>query len=365
MKYIIIKNRKLARVGKLILKNNIINTPVFMPVGTKGSVKALSVQDLYDLNIKIILANTLHLIFKPGKEILLKHNGLNKFMMWKNSILTDSGGFQIYSLKNKIIKKDGIIFTSIYNGKKIFLTPKSCIKMQEIIKSDIMMVLDVCTNYKDSFKKTYKLLKQSIIWAKLCKSYHNKKSALFGIIQGGIYPELRIISLNELVKIKFDGYAIGSLSVGEPKIDLLNILNSLSKHIPKFKPRYLMGVGIPQDIVEGVLRGIDLFDCVIPTRNARNGYLYTSKGVVRLRNSINKYNMYPLDTVCQCYTCKNFTISYLYHLDKSKEILIYKLNSIHNINFYTKLMSDLKYAIINNKIKLFLYNFYKKYKKIT
>ncbi|HFL8824174.1 MAG TPA: tRNA guanosine(34) transglycosylase Tgt [Candidatus Azoamicus sp. OHIO1] len=364
MKFKIIKENKIARAGKLIINNNIINTPVFMPVATKGVLKTLSSNDLYDMNYKIILSNTLHLMIRPGEKILKKYNGIHNYMNWHRAVLTDSGGFQLYSLKNRTIKKNSITFKSTNNGKNIVLTPLICVKTQEIINSDIIMVLDECTKYPISISEAYKSMKQSLDWAKIFKKNHTTNSALFGIIQGSIYPELRNMSLCELKKINFDGYAIGGLSVGESKTELINILDYLTNKLPKNKPRYLMGVGSPQDLVESVLRGIDMFDCVIPTRNARNGHLYTSHGIIKIKNNKNKYITKKLDDDCSCYTCKNYTVSYLYNLYKSKETLAHRLNTIHNLKFYKKLMEDIRNSIINDKIEQFLYNFYKSYKRI-
>lgn len=358
MKYIIIKKEKKARLGKIIIKNKIIHTPVFMPVATIGTVKTLSPEELENIGFKIILSNTLHLMFTPGEEIIKINDGLHKFMNWNNIILTDSGGFQAYSLKNKIIKKNGIEFKSTFDGKKIFLTPSNCIKMQKTIKSDINMVLDECINSKNNIKKIYESTKLSISWAKDCETQHDKtSSSLFGIIQGGIFPEIRKLSLKENRNINFDGFAIGGLSVGESKNDLSKILQCLN--LPKNKPRYLMGVGYPKDILEGVSNGIDMFDCVIPTRNARNGYLFTSNKIIRIKNSYNKYILKPLDKNCNCYTCKNYKVSYLHHLYKTNELLSYRLNTIHNLYYYNNLMINIRKNILRNNFEKFKQNFYK------
>ncbi len=362
MKFTLIKENKKARLGKINIKNKIIHTPVFMPVATIGSVKSLSTDEIKNLGFKIILSNTLHLIFNPGEDVIKINNGLHNFMNWNNIILTDSGGFQTYSLKNKKIKKNGINFKSTLNGKKFFLTPEKCMEMQKIIGSDINMVLDECINEKNNIKKVYNSVKLSAKWANMCKKAHkNNTSAIFGIIQGGIFPELRKLSIKELKNIEFDGYAIGGLSIGEPKNELLKILKCIN--LPKNKPRYLMGVGYPKDILEAVDQGIDMFDCVIPTRNARNGYLFTSEKIIRLKNSCNKYILKPIDKNCECYTCKNYKISYLYHLYKSKELLSYRLNTIHNLYYYNKFMYNIKKSIILNKFKEFKDNYNKKFKE--
>ncbi len=361
MKYILIKEEKKARLGKIIIKNRIIHTPVFMPVATIGTIKGISTEELNAIGFKIILSNTLHLMFTPGEKVIELNEGLHKFMNWNNIILTDSGGFQAYSLKNKKIKKDGIEFKSTFDGKKVFLTPENCIKMQKTIKSNINMVLDECIDNKNNIKKIYDSVKLSINWAKKCKKIHdNKSSALFGIIQGGIFPEIRKLSLKENNNINFDGFAIGGLSVGETKNDLSKILKCLN--LPKNKPRYLMGVGYPEDILEGVANGIDMFDCVIPTRNARNGYLFTSEKIVRLKNSYNKYILKPLDKNCNCYTCKNYKIAYLHHLYKTNELLSYRLNTIHNLYYYNNLMLNIKKNILRNNFEKFKNDFYKQHK---
>lgn len=363
MIFTLIKEHNAARAGKLIIDNTIINTPVFMPVATKGNIKTLSSMDMYDLNYKLILSNTLHLMINSNKEILKKYNGIKNYINWNRAILTDSGGFQTHSIKNTITKENGVIFKSIKNGKNVILTPKISIKFQEKIKSNIIMVLDECTNYPSNINTSYISMKKSLNWTRISKNNHTNDSLIFGIVQGSIYPELRNLSLTELQNIKFDGYAIGGLSVGEPKKDLFNILEYMSNKLPKNKPRYLMGVGSPEDIIDAVTRGIDMFDCVFPTRNARNGYLYTSNGIIKIKNKTNKSNQNKLDENCSCITCKNYTISYLNNLYKSKEMVAYRLNTIHNLEFYKNLMENIRKSIISNKLEEFLYKFKTKYTK--
>jgi len=310
--------------------------------------------------VEIILGNTFHLALHPGVEIIKAHGGLHKFSHWDKPILTDSGGFQVYSLTGmRQITEAGVHFRSPVDGAKIFLGPKESIQIQHDLGSDIVMIFDECTPYPVDKNKARQSMELSLRWARQSKEAHDENpAALFGIVQGGMYPELRCESLNTLVSLGFDGYAIGGLSVGEPKDEMLRILDKLTLHMPKDSPRYLMGVGKPQDIVEAVMRGIDMFDCVIPTRNARNGHLFVSSGVIKIRNAKYKHDTYALDPGCGCYTCKNYSKAYLHHLQKNHEILGARLNTIHNLYYYQKLMSDMQAAVENNNFDKFYQDFY-------
>ncbi len=360
MKFNVISNSGLARAGLLKLNNINIKTPVFMPVATYGYLKSFDISQLYNMGIKIILSNIFHLINHPGLDIISLHNGIHNFMNWNGLILTDSGGFQMFSLKRFIKPTNHGIYFRSFNNKKIFISPEISVFNQEKIGSNIIMSFDECLNFTSEYQAK-KSLDLSLRWAEQSKKAHSKKSILFGIIQGGNYINLRKKSLYELKKINFDGYAIGGLSVGESKKNMLNVLDNIVYKMPTDKPRYLMGVGKPEDIIESVLRGVDMFDCVIPTRNARNGYFYTFHGVVKIKNSINKYNISSIDKNCKCYCCRNFTLSYLYHLYNMKDSFGFYLGTLHNIYFYNDLMTKLRLSIINNKIDFFVNNFYQYY----
>jgi len=354
-----------ARRGQLHFPSgHIVNTPAFMPVGTYGAVKGITPEELEDLGSEIILGNTFHLMLRPGLEIIKKHGGLHKFNHWQRPILTDSGGFQVFSLTElRKLTEEGVRFRSPVDGREVFLNPEISMEVQRVLNSDIIMVFDECLPYMLDFPVVKKSMELSLRWAKRSKIAHEgNESALFGIVQGGIYPELRSYSLEGLVEIGFDGYAIGGLAVGEPKQDMFDILNYLSAELPQDKPRYLMGVGTPEDLIEGVKCGVDMFDCAMPSRNARNGYLFTSHGVLRLRNSRYKDDPNPLDSNCICYTCRNYTRAYLHHLDKCGEMLGARLNTLHNLYFYQKLMSDLRLAIEQGTLVQFEANFYNLYK---
>lgn len=350
-----------ARFGNIVFNNITLKTPVFMPVGTYGVIKSIDFFEMNLLGFDIILSNTFHIMLRPGINIINSNDGLYNFINWKKCILTDSGGYQIFSLNKNILKKDSVKFKSTIDGKFILMTPEKCINLQHYFKSDIIMCLDDCTKYPISYKSNLKSVNLSLYWAKRCKMFNNEKNNLFCIIQGGTYNHYRFYSLQNLLNMDFSGYAIGGLSVGEPKKNMFKILNYILKYIPKFKPRYLMGVGTPLDIIDGVLNGVDMFDCVIPTRNARNGYLFTSNGILRLKNFINKRKNVKLDNNCICYTCRNFSISYLYFLNKNNEILGIKLNTIHNLYFYNNLMKNIQDSIINNTLNDFVILFYKRY----
>ncbi len=358
-------SRSKARRGKLKLHHCEIDTPVFMPVGTQASVKSLSPHELYDIGFKIILSNTYHLYLRPGSEVIKSQDGLHKFMNWKNNILTDSGGFQVFSLSDlRKLNNDGVQFTSHIDGSKHFLTPEKAVELQEIYGSDIAMVLDECIKYPCSEKDAERAKNLTYNWAKRCKSVHNHPYQLqFGIVQGSIFKNLRKQSSEEICSLDFPGYAVGGLSVGEPQ-DLRNeILDYSVEWLPGNKPRYLMGVGTPEDILAGVLSGIDMFDCVLPTRNARNGQVFTMTGPINIKNASFKTDSMPIDNSCGCYTCKNFSRSYLRHLYKSGELLVLRLNSIHNLYFLNKLILDIRESIESDNFVEYMKNFLKEYRK--
>ncbi|MBV2130775.1 tRNA guanosine(34) transglycosylase Tgt [Arsukibacterium indicum] len=351
-----------ARRGRLIFERGTVETPAFMPVGTYGTVKGMTPEELDATGAQICLGNTFHLMLRPGTEIIKKHGDLHDFMHWHKPILTDSGGFQVFSLGElRKITEEGVKFRSPLNGERIMLTPERSMEVQRDLGSDIVMIFDECTPYPATEQQAKKSMEMSLRWAKRSKDAHaDNPAALFGIIQGGMYPNLRDVSLQGLEEIGFDGYAIGGLSVGEPKEDMINILNHTTGQMPSHKPRYLMGVGKPEDIVEAVRRGIDMFDCVMPTRNARNGHLFISTGVVKIRNAKHKEDISPLDPECDCYTCKNYSRSYLHHLDRCNEILGARLNTIHNLHHYQKLMQGLRDAIAAGTLEQFVSTFYAK-----
>ena len=348
-----------ARRGEVKTFHGIFQTPAFMPVGTYGAVKSLSPKILESLNAEIILSNTYHLMERPGVDIIKAHGGLHQFMSWNKPILTDSGGYQVFSLaKNRKITEEGVEFNSSLNGNKLTLTPEICMDLQTDYGVDIAMVLDECTPYPATNIEAEESMNLSLRWAQRSRdAFKSNKASLFGIIQGGVFEELREKSLEELLKIEFEGYALGGLSVGEPKEDLYRIVKHIAPKMPENKPRYLMGVGTPMDIVKSVESGIDMFDCVIPTRHARNGYLYTSKGVIKIRNSQHRESLKPLDESCDCYTCKNFSRSYLHHLDKTKEMLGSTLQTIHNLTFYINLMRNLRVSIETGTLQSFIREF--------
>jgi queuine tRNA-ribosyltransferase len=349
-----------ARRGQLTFERGTIQTPAFMPVGTYGTVKALSPEEITDLGAEIILGNTFHLMLRPGTEIIKQHGDLHDFMQWQGPILTDSGGFQVFSLgKMRKISEEGVEFRSPVNGEKVFLDPERAMHVQRELGSDIVMIFDECTPYPATEQEAKDSMELSLRWAKRSKVAHSDNpSALFGIVQGGMYPELRKQSLQGLEDIGFDGYAIGGLSVGEPKEEMVKVLDHLTPEMPDDKPRYLMGVGKPEDIVEAVRRGVDMFDCVMPTRNARNAHLFTATGVVKLRNSSHKTDTRPVEEGCDCYTCQHYSRSYLHHLDKCKEMLGARLNTIHNLRFYQRVMQGLRDAIESDQLEEFVDDFY-------
>ena len=362
MKFELLTTDGKARRGRMVFDRGVVETPAFMPVGTYGTVKGMTPEELDATGAQICLGNTFHLMLRPGTEIIKKHGDLHDFMQWQKPILTDSGGFQVFSLGElRKIKEEGVTFRSPLNGEKIFLTPEKSMEVQAALGSDIVMIFDECTPYPATEKQAKKSMEMSLRWARRSKDAHgDNPSALFGIIQGGMYPNLRDVSLQGLEEIGFDGYAIGGLSVGEPKHEMIKILNHTADQLPKHKPRYLMGVGKPEDLVEGVRRGIDMFDCVMPTRNARNGHLFVNAGVIKIRNAKYKDDIAPLDTECDCYTCKSYSRSYLHHLDRCNEILGARLNTIHNLRHYQILMQGLRDAIAAGKLDAFVADFYQK-----
>lgn len=349
-----------ARRGQIKFARGIIDTPAFMPVGTYGTVKAMTPVEVKDSGAQIILGNTFHLMLRPGTEIISMHGDLHDFMQWQGPILTDSGGFQVFSLsKRRKITEAGVWFQSPVNGDRIFLDPEKSMAVQRALGSDIVMVFDECTPYPATFEQAQSSMQLSLRWAQRCKTAHgDNPSALFGIVQGGVYPELRRESLAGLLDIGFDGYALGGLAVGETKAEMHYILDEIACELPFDKPRYLMGVGTPQDLLQAVLRGVDMFDCVMPTRNARNGHLFTSQGVIKIRNSEYKTDTSALDPACDCYTCQNFSKSYLHHLDRCKEILGARLNTIHNLRYYQQVMSDIRAAIANQTLATYAQQFW-------
>ncbi|TYK65955.1 tRNA guanosine(34) transglycosylase Tgt [Colwellia echini] len=360
MKYELINTDGKARRGRLTFDRGVVETPAFMPVGTYGTVKGMKTEEVEATGAHIILGNTFHLMLRPGTDIIEQHGGLHGFMNWDKPILTDSGGFQVFSLgKMRKITEEGVRFSSPVNGEKIMLTPERSMEVQRSLNSDVVMIFDECTPYPASHKESKDSMELSLRWAQRSKDAHgDSPNALFGIVQGGMYEDLREVSINGLKAIEFDGYAIGGLSVGEPKEDMIRILDHTAPLIPQNKPRYLMGVGKPEDLVEGVRRGIDMFDCVMPTRNARNGHLFVNTGVIKIRNSSHKTDTAPLDDTCDCYTCKNYSRAYLHHLDKCKEILGSQLNTLHNLHFYQKVMQGLRDAIEQGKLDAFVEEFY-------
>lgn len=349
-----------ARRGEVKTKHGLIQTPVFMPVGTQGTVKAVTPDNLKEMGAQIILGNTYHLYIRPGHELIEQFGGLHGFMNWDGSILTDSGGFQIFSLKELAkITEEGAAFRSHIDGSKLFLSPEDAVHVQQSLGSDIMMVLDTCIPYPADRDQAQKATDLTTRWAKRCREAHTKRDQLlFGIVQGGMYEDMRKEHAAALQEIGFDGYALGGLSVGEEKELMYDMTEATTPHLPEEYSRYLMGVGTPEDLVEGVWRGIDMFDCVMPTRNARNGTLFTSTGKVTIKNARYREDKRPLDENCDCYTCRNYSRAYLRHLYHSREILSYHLNTIHNLHFYIKLMEGIRTAIENDSYASFRKDFY-------
>ena len=359
MKFILHNTDGLARRGSLQLIHGSIETPAFMPVGTYGTVKAMSPVELREVGAQIVLGNTFHLWLRPGLEVIATHGGLHRFMGWDGPILSDSGGFQVFSLGAlRKITEEGVKFQSPVNGDKCFLSPEESMRIQKVLNTDIVMIFDECTPYPADEKTAAESMRLSLRWAERSRRAHEgNANALFGIVQGGMHEHLRDESLRELQDIGFDGYAIGGLSVGEPKEDMLRILQHTAPQLPENKPRYLMGVGTPEDIVAAVAQGIDMFDCVMPTRNARNGMMFTRLGDIKIKNAQYRLDMRPLDEQCACYTCRNFTRAYLHHLHRIGEILGARLNTIHNLYYYQQLMSGIRAAIAADAFADFVVGF--------
>jgi queuine tRNA-ribosyltransferase len=349
-----------ARRGRLTLAHGTVDTPVFMPVGTYGTVKAMTPHELEGLGAEIVLGNTFHLWLRPGLDVIAKHDGLHRFMGWSRPILTDSGGFQVFSLGAlRKISEEGVKFASPVNGDKLFLTPEESMRIQHVLNADIVMVFDECTPFAidgrpATEREAAESMRLSLRWAQRSKDAFaglRNPNALFGIVQGGMFEPLRDESLAGLIEIGFHGYAIGGLSVGEPKEDMLRILAHTAPRLPREAPHYLMGVGTPEDLLDGIAAGIDMFDCVMPTRNARNGWLFTSRGDVKLRNARYKDDTRPLDLSCACHTCRHFSRAYLHHLQRVNEILGARLNTIHNLHYYLDLMRQAREAITEGRFE--------------
>ncbi len=354
MNFNILKTDGNARLGKITTERGIINTPAFMPVGTNATVKALNPDEMKDLEAEIILSNTYHLYLRPGHSIIKEVGGLHRFMNWRGPILTDSGGFQVFSLAQlRKIKNNGVEFRSHIDGSLHFLTPELVMEIQGALGSDIAMIFDECIPYPADREYALNSLKLTTAWAKRCREAKNQNQALFGIVQGGMYKDLRKQSSEGLIDLDFDGYALGGLSVGEPKELMYDMINSTTPLLPHKKPRYLMGIGDLLDVLEAVAAGIDMFDCVMPTRNARNGALFTSRGRISIKREEFKKDPGPLDPNCTCYTCKHFSRSYLRHLFMSKEILSMRLNTMHNIHFFMNFFREMRKAIGNGTFNQF------------
>lgn len=350
-----------ARRGRMTLNHGVVETPVFMPVGTYGTVKAMTPQALRDIGAQICLGNTFHLWLRPGLDVIGKFGGLHRFMAWDKPILTDSGGFQVFSLGAlRKISEEGVKFASPIDGSKLFLTPEESMRIQRVLNSDIAMIFDECTPYPATVDEAAASMKLSLRWARRSRDAFDAQenpNALFGIVQGGMYENLRDESLAGLLDIGFHGYAIGGLSVGEPKDDMRRILAHTAPRLPQDKPRYLMGVGTPEDLVASVSAGIDMFDCVMPTRNARNGWLFTRFGDLKIKNAVHRHDESPLDESCTCYTCQHFSRAYLHHLHRAGEILGPMLNTVHNLHYYQELMAEMREAIASGQFGSFRQRF--------
>lgn len=355
--------RTKARLGKLHTSHGVIDTPIFMPVGTQATVKAMTPEELREMNAQIILSNTYHLYLRPGAELIREAGGLHRFMNWDRPILTDSGGFQVFSLGPlRKITEDGVSFKSHLDGSTHFMSPETSIEVQMALGSDIVMAFDECAPHPSTWEYTVAALERTTCWAARCKdALHREDQALFGIVQGGMYKDLRERSARELVDIDFPGYGIGGLSVGEPKPLMYEMLEYTIPVLPADKPRYLMGVGSPDCLIEGVMRGVDMFDCVLPTRIARNGTAMTSEGKVVIKNADNARDFRPLDIECSCYTCRNYSRAYIRHLFKAEEILGLRLMTIHNLHFLLTLMENIRQAIADDTLPEFRNEFFAKY----
>ncbi len=361
MKFELLATEGRARRGRLHFSRGTVETPAFMPVGTYGSVKAMTPAQLKEIGAEIILGNTFHLFLRPGTDVIAAHGGLHGFAGWDRPILTDSGGFQVWSLaERRKITPEGVTFASPVDGSKVFLSPEVSMRIQRALDSDIVMIFDECTPYPATESQARESMELSLAWAERSKRAHEgNANALFGIVQGGMYEALRARSARALIDIGFDGYAIGGLSVGEPAAEREHMLDVTVPHLPTDRPRYLMGVGRPEDLVEGVRRGVDMFDCVMPTRNARNGHYFTRFGAVRVRNAKYERDTRPIDEACACYTCRSgFSRAYLRHLDRCNEILGSVLGTIHNLHYYQELMRGLREAIAAGRLDAFVAAFY-------
>jgi queuine tRNA-ribosyltransferase len=336
-----------ARHGRFHTVHGPVATPVFMPVGTQASVKSLSPDELEELDVRILLGNTYHLYLRPGADLVARLGGLHRFMHWKRAILTDSGGYQVFSLaKTRSIEEQGVVFQSHLDGSRHMITPEEAMRIQMQLGADIAMCFDECTPYPATYAYVKDSMERTVRWAGRCKQAHERHDqAVFGIVQGGVHLDLRLQCLDQLHEIGFDGYAIGSLAVGEPKEIMLEVLAALTRHLPAEQPRYLMGVGTPEDLVEGVCMGVDMFDCVMPTRNARNGMLFTRHGSLQIKNSRHATDEQPIEAGCTCYTCSRFSRAYLRHLFMARELLAYRLNTLHNLHYYLSLMAGMRAAI--------------------
>jgi queuine tRNA-ribosyltransferase len=361
MKFDVLTTDGAARRGRMSFERGVVETPAFMPVGTYGTVKAMTPEELREVGAEIILGNTFHLMLRPGVDVIRAHGGLHRFMHWEGPILTDSGGFQVFSLGAlRKVSEEGVWFQSPVNGDRVFLGPEQAVEVQHALEADILMVFDDCTPHPSTEEETRASMELSLRWAERSRRAHEGgRGALFGIVQGGMYLGLRDTSLAGLREIGFDGYAIGGLSVGEPKETMLEIVTHVAPRLPADRPRYLMGVGTPEDLVDAVTRGMDMFDCVLPTRNARNGWLYTSTGDIKIRNSRHTADTTPLDPTCGCYTCRHYSRAYLRHLNQANEILGARLATIHNLYYYQSLMRDLRAAIAEKRLDDFTQKFYR------
>ncbi len=349
MQFKVLATQNNARLGQLTFKRGIVDTPAFMPVGTNATVKSVTPEEVSATGAQIILGNTFHLMLQPGTEVIKAHGDLHDFMNWQGPILTDSGGFQVFSLaKLRKLTEKGVRFKSPIDGSEVFLGPEESMQIQTELGSDIVMAFDECTPYPATYDEARSSMELSMRWAARCKQAYQGDGNLFGIIQGGMHNDLRLESIEALAKIDFPGYAIGGLSVGEPKEEMHDVMNAIAPKMPADKPRYLMGVGTPQDLVDGVAAGVDMFDCVMPTRNARNGWLFTSTGVVKIRNAVHRLDTRSLDAQCNCYTCQNYTRAYLRHLYHKQEMLVARLCTIHNIHYYQKLMQTVREMLRSN-----------------
>ncbi len=361
MNFELLTTDKSARRGRMVFERGTVQTPAFMPVGTYGTVKAMTPEELREIGAEIILGNTFHLMLRPGVEVIRSHGGLHRFMHWDGPILTDSGGFQVWSLGAiRKVTEEGVHFQSPIDGSPVFLGPEEAVAVQQDLGADIIMVFDECTPYPATETEARASMALSLRWAERCRAAHgDAPGALFGIVQGGMYPSLRDESLKGLTDIGFDGYAIGGLSVGEPKEEMFRMIAHVAPRLPVDRPRYLMGAGTPEDLVEAVRGGVDMFDCVLPTRNARNGWLYTANGDLKIRNSRYARDVGPIDASCGCYTCRHYSRAYIRHLQQANEILGARLATLHNLYYYQSLMCDMRAAIEQKGLDDFAEKFYR------